>query len=122
MAAEPPRAQFGRVAEDLALRYLQRQQLTLLARNFRSRFGEIDLIMRENHTIIFVEVRARKTSAFMHPLESVNYAKRDKIRKTSQIFMQKNTTLDRFDLRFDVIALTGSTARGMKIEWIKAAF
>lgn len=115
-------ATFGRMAEDLALRYLQRQQLTLLERNFRSRFGEIDLIMRENNTIIFVEVRARKTAAFLHPAESVNHAKRSKIRKTSQVFMQKNATLDRFNLRFDVIALTGSEARGMKIEWFKEAF
>ena len=110
------------MAEDLALRYLQRHRLTLLERNFRSRFGEIDLIMRENNTIIFVEVRARKNAAFLHPAESVNYAKRSKIRKTSQVFMQKNAALDRFDLRFDVIALTGSEARGMKIEWFKEAF
>lgn len=122
MAGSPPAAQFGRMAEDLALRYLQGQKLTLLERNFRSRFGEIDLIMRENHTIIFVEVRARKTNAFMHPVESVNSTKRAKIRKTSQVFMQKNNILARLDLRFDVVALTGSEARGMKIEWLKAAF
>ena len=120
--ADSPRAEFGRMAENLALRYLQKQKLTLLERNFRSRFGEIDLIMRENDTIIFVEVRARKTAAFLHPAESVNHTKRNKIRKTSQVFMLKNVALDRFNLRFDVIALTGSEARGMKIEWFKAAF
>ena len=115
-------ATFGRMAEDLALRYLQRQQLTLLERNFRSRFGEIDLIMRENNTIIFVEVRARKTDAFLHPAESVDYRKRDRIRKTSQVYMHKTAAWNRFDMRFDVIALTGSTGPGMKIDWIKAAF
>ena len=116
------RAEFGRMAENLALRYLQQQNLNLLERNFRSRFGEIDLIMRENNTIIFVEVRARKTAAFLHPVESVDYKKRDKIRKTSQVYMHKTAAWNRFDMRFDVIALTGSKARGMKIDWIKAAF
>ena len=116
------RSEFGRMAENLALRYLQGQKLALLERNFRSRFGEIDLIMRENDTIIFVEVRARKTTAFLHPVESITYAKQSKIRKTSEAFMQKNTVLDRLDQRFDVVTLTGSEARGMKIEWIKAAF
>ena len=117
------RSQFGRQAEDLALRYLQKQDLTLLERNFRSRFGEIDLIMRQNNTIIFVEVRARKTAAFLHPAESVDYRKRDKIRKTSQVYMHKTAAWNRFDMRFDVIALTGSMGSpGMKIDWIKAAF
>ena len=116
------RAEFGRMAENLALRYLQKQNLNLLERNFRSRFGEIDLIMQENNTIIFVEVRARKTDAFLHPLESVDYKKRNKIRKTSQVYMQKTAAWNRFDMRFDVIALTGSRGRGMKIDWIKAAF
>ena len=116
------RAEFGSMAEDLALRYLQRHDLSLLARNFRSRFGEIDLIMQENNTIIFIEVRARKTTAFMHPAESVDYRKRGRIRKTSQVFMHKTAAWNRFDMRFDVIALTGNAARGMKIDWIKAAF
>ncbi len=116
------RSQFGRMAEDLALRYLQKRNLNLLERNFRSRFGEIDLIMQENNTIIFVEVRARKTDAFLSPVESVDYKKRTKIRKTSQVYMQKTASWNRFDMRFDVIALTGSATRGMKLNWIKGAF
>ena len=60
MAADNSRAEFGRMAEDMALRYLQKHDLTLLTRNFRSRFGEIDLIMQEKNTIIFIEVRAEK--------------------------------------------------------------
>ena len=116
------RAEFGDMAETLALRYLQQQELTLLDRNFRSRFGEIDLIMQENNTIIFVEVRARKTAAFMHPVESVDYRKRDKIRKTSQVYMHKTAAWNRFDMRFDVVALTGNAAEHMQIDWIRSAF
>ena len=116
------RHEFGRMAEDLALRYLQKHDLTLLERNFRSRFGEIDLIMRENNTIIFVEVRARNNNAFLHPAETIDHAKRNKIRKTSQVFMKKTSAWNLYNWRFDVVTLTGSTQRGMKIEWIRAAF
>ena len=116
------RAEFGSMAEDAALRYLQKHDLSLLERNFRSRFGEIDLIMRENNTIIFVEVRARKTGVFMHPVESVDYRKRDKIRKTSQVYMHKTAAWNHFHIRFDVVALTGSAVQDMQIDWIKSAF
>ena len=122
MTAGNFRAEFGREAEDIALRYLQKHGLTLLQRNFRSRFGEIDLIVQQNNTIIFVEVRARKTAAFMHPVESVDYRKRHRIRKTSQVYMHKTAAWNRFDVRYDVVALTGNASRGMKIDWIKAAF
>ena len=122
MAAGNSRAEFGRMAEDLALRYLQKHNMTLLERNFRSRFGEIDLIMQENNTIIFVEVRARKNTAFLHPAETVDYSKRNKIRKTSQVFMQKTSAGNRYDWRFDVITLIGRKENEMQIDWIKSAF
>lgn len=122
MTADNYRARFGRMAEDLALRYLQKHDMTLLERNFRSRFGEIDLIMQENNTIIFVEVRARKNTAFLHPAETIDFSKRNKIRRTSQVFMQKTPARDQFDWRFDVITLTGRRENEMKIEWIKSAF
>ena len=110
------------MAEDLALRYLQKHDMTLLERNFRSRFGEIDLIMQENNTIIFVEVRSRRNTAFLHPAETIDFSKRNKIRRTSQVFMQKTPAWNHFDWRFDVITLTGRREDEMKIEWIKSAF
>ncbi len=122
MAPDNSRAEFGRMAEDLALRYLQKHDLALLARNFRSRFGEIDLIMRENNTIIFIEVRSRKNSAFLHPVETIDNSKRNKIRKTSQVFMQKTSVFNHCNWRFDVVTLIGRSEHGMKIEWFKGAF
>ena len=116
------RHEFGRMAEDLALRYLQKHDLTLLERNFRSRFGEIDLIMQENNTIIFIEVRSRNNNAFLHPVETIDHTKRNKIRKTSQVFMKKTSAWNLYNWRFDVITLTGRSAREMKIEWFKDAF
>ena len=122
MGAGNYRAKFGRMAEDLALRYLLKHNMTLLERNFRSRFGEIDLIMQENNTIIFVEVRSRKNSAFLHPAETIDYSKKNKIRRTSQVFMQKTPARKHYDWRIDVITLTGRREDEMKIEWIKSAF
>ena len=54
----------GRTAEQLAAAFLERQGLTLLARNYRCRFGEIDLVMRDGDSVVFVEVRLRRSSAF----------------------------------------------------------
>ena len=110
------------MAEDLALRFLQKHNMILLERNFRSRFGEIDLIMQQNNTIIFVEVRSRKNSAFLHPAETIDYSKKNKIRRTSQVFMQKTPARKHYDWRFDVVTLIGRREKEMKIEWIKSAF
>ena len=122
MGAGNYRSEFGRMAEDLALRFLQKHDMTLLERNFRSRFGEIDLIMQENNTIIFVEVRSRKNKAFLHPAETIDSSKRNKIRRTSQVFMQRTSAGNRYDWRFDVITLVGRRENEMEIEWIKSAF
>ena len=110
------------MAEDLALRYLLKHNMALLERNFRSRFGEIDLIMQQNNTIIFVEVRSRRNTAFLHPAETVDYSKINKIRRTSQVFMQKTPARKHYDWRFDVITLIGRRENEMQIEWIKSAF
>ena len=111
----------GRIAEDLALEYLQKHNLTLLERNFRSPLGEIDLIMRDKNTIIFCEVRSRKNKHFLDPIETIDYRKRNKIIKTSQFFIQRTLSSNKFDFRFDVITLTGRD-NNSKIEWFKDAF
>ena len=121
MTTNNSRTKTGRAGEDLALQYLKKQSLTLVRRNFRSRFGEIDLIMRDKNTIIFIEVRSRKNNFFLDPIETIDYSKRNKIIKTSQIFMQNTSSSNQFDWRFDVVTLTGR-GHNMKIEWIKAAF
>lgn len=118
---EASRTAAGRAAEDLALAYLEKRRLTLVERNFRSRFGEIDLIMREENRIIFVEVRSRTSGAFLDPVESIGHAKRDRLLKTCWAFMQKTPGADDYDWRFDVVTLTGS-GRRRNIEWLRDAF
>jgi putative endonuclease len=79
----------GRLAEDKALEYLENQGLLLQTRNFRSRQGEIDLIMQDNDTCVFIEVRSRKNNNFLHAAETIDKRKRTKIIQTSQSYIQK---------------------------------
>ena len=113
--------ELGKQAEDFALAYLQQQNLTLVCRNFRCRFGEIDLIMRDKNTVVFLEVRWRRSNHFLAPLETIDRRKRDKLVKTGQLFIQSAQAPGDSDFRFDVVGLTG-VGGDRKIEWIKNAF
>ncbi len=62
----------GQAAEDIASRYLQKQGLVSVDSNFFSRRGEIDLIIRDNDYLVFIEVRYRKQTDYGHPLETIN--------------------------------------------------
>ncbi|MBT3047001.1 MAG: YraN family protein [gamma proteobacterium symbiont of Ctena orbiculata] len=109
--------EFGQQAEQQALDFLQRRGLKLLQRNFRCKTGEIDLVMREAETLVFVEVRYRQTNDFGRALETVTASKQRKLLATANRYLQ----LKRLDsaCRFDVIALNGSGST--PVEWIKNA-
>ena len=108
----------GKTAEDKALSYLQRHGLRLLQRNYRSRGGEIDLIMQQAGTLVFVEVRYRKSSRFGSAAESVTAAKQHKLLNTASHFLQQRG-MDA-PCRFDVVGISGS--HQTEIEWIRDAF
>ncbi|MCU7799815.1 MAG: YraN family protein [gamma proteobacterium symbiont of Lucinoma myriamae] len=82
--------QKGQYAENLALNYLQEQGLTRLQENFSCKHGEIDLIMRDNEFIVFIEVRYRKKTQFGHPLETINYAKQKRIKYPDEYISDRN--------------------------------
>ncbi|MET0070749.1 MAG: YraN family protein [Candidatus Thiodiazotropha sp.] len=109
--------EFGQQAEQQALDFLQSRGLKLLQRNFRCKTGEIDLVMREAETLVFVEVRYRQTNDFGRALETVTASKQRKLLATANRYLQ----LKRLDsaCRFDVIALNGSGST--PVEWIKNA-
>ena len=111
----------GKHAEDLACQYLHQQGLRLLERNFTTRFGEIDLIMRDQDTTVFVEVRYRRHSGIVDPLSSVDQRKQHKLIRTAQSYLQQRTNYSLSPARFDVIAITDHGAQA-KIQWIKNAF
>jgi putative endonuclease len=111
----------GQWAEQVVLEYLERKKLKLVSRNFHSKMGEIDLIMLEQETIVFIEVRYRANNNYLHALESINDKKCSRIIKTSQHYLQANRWTSGKPCRFDVITVTGENY-SPKIEWIKNAF
>jgi putative endonuclease len=111
----------GRQAEEAACRHLTAHGLTLLARNFRCRRGEIDLVMQERDCVVFVEVRCRNNPRFGGPLESVDWKKREKLAATAQYYLQTHVLAAQQSARFDVIAVILDTPPA-RIEWIRDAF
>jgi len=109
----------GREAENRAWEYLQSRGLRLLQRNYRSRRGEIDLILQDHDSLVFVEVRYRRESRFGTGAESVDRRKQSKLIACAQYYMQTNPEIARQPCRFDVVSVGGS---GETIEWIRNAF
>lgn len=106
----------GDVAEQLAAEFLQRNGLQLIESNFRCRFGEIDLILRDGATLVFAEVRQRTNPNFGGAVASVTSAKQGRITRAAQIYLQQQSK--EMTCRFDVVVMDGDH----KIEWIKSAF
>ncbi|MEO2066228.1 MAG: YraN family protein [Desulfurobacteriaceae bacterium] len=96
------------MGEEIASRLLQKKGYRIIARNFTSYWGEIDIVALEpeTETLVFVEVRLRKNSDFGHPLETIDSGKVERIKKTALLFLEKNPT-NWESVRFDVIAILG---------------
>ena len=109
----------GFQAEKKALEYLLAQGLHWIESNYRSPFGEVDLIMKDHLNLIFVEVRQRSSAAFGGALASVTFSKQQKIIKTASHYVLVKKIKEQFPIRFDVLALNG---QAQKIEWVKNAF
>ncbi len=110
----------GDEKEALALKFLQNRGLKLITKNFNTKMGEIDIIMRDKYQIIFIEVRYRKSSSYGSAAESVSFNKQQKIIRTSLYYMQKAGLYEKVPFRFDIIAINDDPT--CPIEWIKAAF
>ncbi|MFK8027386.1 MAG: YraN family protein [Gammaproteobacteria bacterium] len=106
----------GKKAEDVACSFLQRNGLSLLQRNYHCRYGEIDLIMQDSDTLVFVEVRFRSSKMFGSASESVDINKQQKLVFTANHYLQKHPT--HLPTRFDVVALSPH----QNPEWITNAF
>ena len=113
--------QRGKWAEQIALDYLVQEKLKLLSRNFHSSRGEIDLIMLDSDTIVFIEVRYRVNNNYLHALETINEKKCSRIIKTSRYYLQANHWTSKSPCRFDVLTVTGESDKP-EIVWIKNAF
>ena len=120
MATEDRRARGARV-EALAREYLQRHGLAPIAANANYRDGELDLVMRDGDTLVFVEVRYRRSAGYGGGAASVDAGKQRKLVRAAQSFLAAHPALAAAPCRFDVIAIDGD-ASAPRVDWIRNAF
>ena len=111
---------FGKFGEDLAARHLRKMGYRVICKNYRNRFGEIDIIAKDADTLAFVEVKSRRTKTYGHPKYAVTRAKQEKISKTALYYM-KEMGLNSCKARFDVAAVT-TAGKKTSVEIVKNAF
>ena len=107
----------GEPYENLAAAFLEGQGLRVLERNYRCRFGEIDLVARSGTVLVFVEVRARRSAAFGGAAGSITGAKRRRLLAAARHYIVRRRVAGA--CRFDVVLLQGDEPR---IEWVTNAF
>ena len=112
----------GKHCEELASKYLATKGLILQQHNFQNRQGEIDLIMKEQHTWVFVEVKYRRNSDYGGAISTISTKKQQKIKQCAAFYLQQSG-LNEYNTpcRFDVIALQGDISNP-EVTWLKNAF
>ena len=117
---QPTRKEIGNQAEAVAERYLTARGATILERNVYNRGGEIDLIGRDNGTLVFFEVRYRGTGSLSGAAESITPAKQKRLLKAVQFYLHRHKLWDSV-CRIDVIAIAPGDRKKYRIQWIKNA-
>lgn len=112
----------GRAIEQQAEAWLQRQGLKAAQQNYRTRLGEIDLIMWHGSQLVFVEVRYRRDTRFGHGYDTVDARKQAKLLRAAAQYLQESGLGERVPCRFDVVSATQSTSGGVDFQWIRNAF
>jgi len=111
----------GKAGEEVAIQFLKKKNYRIIERNFRFFRGEIDIIAYEGKTLVFIEVKTRKSKAFGLPEESVTFRKQQQIKKIAQGFLMRNNLRD-IECRFDVISLSSQKNGSFKIKHFHNAF
>ncbi|QDU36728.1 hypothetical protein Mal4_10240 [Maioricimonas rarisocia] len=111
----------GDRGERAAVRYLKRQGYRILARQSRSRIGELDIIAMDGPTIVFIEVKTRSSHAAGHPAEAVTSTKQRQITRAALQWLRARRLLER-PARFDVVAITWKPGSAPEIAHIRNAF
>ncbi len=111
----------GQWAENLAHIFLCEQGLQAVERNFRSKRGEIDLVMLDHDILVFVEVRYRKNQCYGGSLESINARKQQRILITADYYLYSHRWAQQHACRFDVVLLSGAIDNP-QLQWIMDAF
>ena len=108
------------MGEELAVRYLINKKYRILARNWRDRGGELDIVARDGGTLVFVEVKTRTSDTFALPIDSVGFEKQRKLRRLAERYIVRNDFAD-CEVRFDVISIVTHGAKP-EIEHLESAF
>lgn len=116
-----PHLLHGKAAEALAARHLIDQGLQLLATNFRARTGELDLVLRDGHTLVVAEVRARRDAARVRPAATVDAFKQRRLISATRYFILRHRRFASWPVRFDVVEVVGEI-EAAGIRWHRAAF
>jgi len=114
-----PAQRSGDAAEDAALAHLQAHGLRPLARNVRFKMGELDLVMQDGATVVFVEVRRRSNAGYGSGLDSIDRRKAMRLARAAEAWRQRNPRFAAFACRFDVVAFTAELDAPL---WVRAAF
>lgn len=119
MSAKPQaeHLKLGSAAEDAAADFLQQKGLKLIARNFRCPYGEIDLIMQDGKTLVFIEVRLRNNNNFGGAAMSITQSKQQKLKRSAERYMQIHGECA---CRFDAVLM--QTIDTSTLEWVHNAF
>jgi putative endonuclease len=121
--SEPPplprHLSFGRKGEELAVKALKKEGYKIIERNFRCPFGEIDIVARDGKTVVFVEVKARKSGELSPPYLAVGKAKRLKIKKSAQYYLNMKRA-SHVECRFDIVSIIAGEEPSLEI--IRGAF
>lgn len=110
----------GNKGEDFAVNFLKRKGYSILARNYKTHIGEVDIIAKEGETIVFVEVKTRANDSFGYPFESVTRRKKQKMRNIALLYLKKLG--DDPPVRFDILSIMYGDNNKKEIEHIVDAF
>ena len=115
----------GNIGEEAAVQALKKRGYKIIARNYRTKMGEIDIVAKDGEYTVFVEVRLRKSNAFGSPADTIDRRKQQKIIKAAQMYAVKNDIYDT-PMRFDAVLINADTDGkklvNTEIEIIKNAF
>ncbi|MBI1818996.1 MAG: YraN family protein [Nitrospirae bacterium] len=111
--------EYGREAETYAASYLKQKGYKIVEKNYKTRFGEIDLIATDRNTLVFLEIKARQNDHFGGPAGAVTRTKRQKIVKMAKFYLMSKK-IER-DIRFDVLLIVGAL-ESPSVELIQNAF
>lgn len=109
----------GAAIEQVAAQWLRQQGLTLLAQNHYVKGGELDLVMQDGETVVFIEVKHRVNTRFGHPLETVTYQKQQRLIRAARLYIAQNRLSS--PCRFDILGIVGKPP-DLEFHWAKAAF